>query len=143
MSAFDSAIASNLIHRGADPDHRLADGTTPRLRAIDSGSVGLAYCLLGDAARLDEAARVHLLERARQWHEKGAVARACALEYPDMDHAAWWEIICTVAERQDVETWEAAGSSRSLYRRFGAEVLNASTRGRHVRRPKPFRTTRP
>ncbi|SOE53531.1 Ankyrin repeat-containing protein [Streptomyces sp. OV198] len=189
ISAFNSTIAGYLVEGGADPDRQLSDGTTPRLRAVDSGSIGLADCLLGAAAQLSEATRVELLARARQWHEMGPVAmlrertsasdpvervrirdrewsadyheirlggmtvrdghtgiltllekhfglhpgiaelaaRACALEYPDWEHAAWWEITRTLAQRQDNETWEAATALRAhpdpLHRRFGAEVL--------------------
>ncbi|MFD5932786.1 MULTISPECIES: HEAT repeat domain-containing protein [unclassified Streptomyces] len=189
ISAFNSTIAGYLVQDGADPDRQLPDGTTPRLRAVDSGSIGLAYCLLGEAALLSEATRVELLARARQWHEMGPVAmlreragasdpverlrirdrewfteyhelrlggitvrdghtgiltllekhfglhpgfdelaaRACALECPDREHAAWWEITSTLAERQNDETWEAAAALRAhpnpLHRRFGAEVL--------------------
>ncbi|AUY53612.1 HEAT repeat domain-containing protein [Streptomyces sp. CB01881] len=189
VSAFHSTIAGYLVGGGADPDRRLPDGTTPLLRAIDSGSIGLVFCLLGDAALTSEATRVELLARARQWHEMGPVAmlrqrtgasdevervrirdrewftdyhelrlggltvrdghtgiltvlekhfglhlgvdelaaRACALEYPDYDHAVWSEIVHTLARRQDDETWEAAAALRGhpdpLHRRFGAEVL--------------------
>ncbi|WP_432038532.1 ankyrin repeat domain-containing protein [Streptomyces cucumeris] len=189
VSAFHSTIASYLVHGGADPDRRLPDGTTPLLRAIDSGSIGLVFCLLGDAALTSAATRVELLARARQWHEIGPIAmlrqrtgasdevervrirdrewftdyhelrlggmtvrdghtgiltllekhfglhldidelaaRACALEYPDYEHAVWWEIVTTLAKRQDDETWEAAAALRAhpdpLHRRFGAEVL--------------------
>ncbi|WP_159050578.1 HEAT repeat domain-containing protein [Streptomyces cellostaticus] len=189
ISAFNSTIASYLVEGGADPDRQLPDGTTPRLRAVDSGSIGLADCLLGGAALIGEATRAELLARARQWHEMGPVAmlrertgasdavervrirdrewcteyheirlggitvrdghtgiltllekhfglhlgidelaaRACALEYPDYEHAVWSEIVRTLARRQNDETWEAAAALRGhpdpLHRRFGAEVL--------------------
>ncbi|MEW1911332.1 ankyrin repeat domain-containing protein [Kitasatospora sp. NPDC085895] len=189
ISAFHSTIASYLVKGSADPDRQLPDGTTPLLRAIDSGSIGLVSSLLGDAALTSEATRVELLARARQWHERGPVAmlrertgtsdavervriqdrewsteyhelrlggmtvrdghtgiltllekhfglhlsvdelaaRACALEYPDYDHAVWSEIVHTLARRQDDETWEAAAALRDhpdpVHRRFGAEVL--------------------
>lgn len=64
ISAFNSTIAGYLVEGGADPDRQLSDGTTPRLRAVDSGSIGLAHCLLGAAAQLSEATRVELLARA-------------------------------------------------------------------------------
>jgi hypothetical protein len=54
-------------------------------------------------------------------------ARACALEYPDWEHAVWSEIVRTLARRQNDETWEAAAALRGrpdlLHRRFGTEVL--------------------
>ncbi|MFF1788062.1 ankyrin repeat domain-containing protein [Kitasatospora sp. NPDC058243] len=189
ISAFNSTIASYLVEGGADTDRQLPDGTTPLLRAIDSGSIGLVFSLLGDAALTSEATRVELLARARRWHETGTVAmlrertgtsggaervrirdrewtteyhelrlggmtvrdghtgiltllekhfglrlgidelaaRACALEYPDYEHAVWSEIVSTLARRQDDETWEAAAALRDhpdpLHRRLGAEVL--------------------
>ncbi|MFF3595570.1 HEAT repeat domain-containing protein [Kitasatospora indigofera] len=189
ISAFNSTIAGCLVGGGADADRRLPDGTTPLLRAVDSGSIGLVHSLLGDAARTSEATRAELLARARRWHETGPVAmlrertgvsdvvegvrirdrewtteyhelrlggltvrdghpgiltlleehfglhlgvdeladRACALEYPDYEHAVWSEIVHTLARRQDDETWEAAAALRRhpdpLHRRFGAEVL--------------------
>ncbi|TQF02578.1 hypothetical protein E6W39_10280 [Kitasatospora acidiphila] len=189
ISAFSSSVAGYLVAGGADAVRRLPDGTTPLLRAVDSGSIGLVHCLLGEAALLGEATRAELLARARQWHETGPVAmlrqqtgspgpvervrvrdrewsteyheirlggttvrdghpgiltlvekhlglrpgvgelaaRACALEYPDREHAAWWEITGTLAERQDDATWQAAAALRAhpdpLHRRFGAEVL--------------------
>ncbi|WP_179121659.1 ankyrin repeat domain-containing protein [Streptomyces avermitilis] len=36
ISAFNSTIASYLVEGGADPGRRLPDGSTPRLRAVDS-----------------------------------------------------------------------------------------------------------
>jgi hypothetical protein len=189
ISAFHSTIAGYLVGGGADPDRRLPDGTTPLLRAVDSGSIGLVFSLLSDAVLTSEATRVELLARARQWHETGPIAmlrqrtgaseevervrirdrewftdyhelrlggmtvrdghtgiltllekhfglhlafdelasRACALEYPDWEHAVWSEIVRTLGRRQDGETWEAAAALRGhpdpLYRRFGVEVL--------------------
>ncbi|MFD7415120.1 hypothetical protein [Kitasatospora purpeofusca] len=189
VAAFDSSVADYLVSGGADAARRLPDGTTPQLRAVDSGSISLASSLLGDVAVLDESTRTELLARARQWHETGAVAmlrmrtgssgtvervrvrdrewstdyheirlggvavrdghtgvltfvekhfglrpgveelaaRACALEFPDREHASWREITKTLAERQDGETWDAAAALRAhpdpLHRRFGAEVL--------------------
>ncbi|MCQ9131859.1 ankyrin repeat domain-containing protein [Streptomyces hilarionis] len=189
ISAFNSTIAGYLVEGGADPDRRLPDGSTPRLRAVDSGSIGLVFGLLGGSALIGEATRAELMARARQWHETGPVtmlreltgtsdavervrirdkewstdyhelrlggmtvrdghagiltvlekhfgqhlgfgelaARACALEYPDYEHAVWSEIVHTVARRQNDETWEAAaalrGHSDPVHRRFGAEVL--------------------
>ncbi|MEU8795650.1 ankyrin repeat domain-containing protein [Streptomyces sp. NPDC048643] len=189
ITAFHSSIASYLMASGADPDCPLPDGTTPRLRAVDSGSIALASSLLGDPALVTEPVRAALLVRARQWHKTGPIAmlrertastdpverlrvrdapwsteydeirlggeavrdgqagtltyleecfglhlqiveladRACALEYPDREHASWYQITNTLAERQDDETWEAAAALRThpdpLHRRFGLEVL--------------------
>ncbi|GAA0317986.1 hypothetical protein GCM10010302_66310 [Streptomyces polychromogenes] len=189
ISAFNSTIASYLVKGGADTDRQLPDGTTPLLQGTDSGSIGLVFSLLGDAALTSEATRAELLAHARRWHEKGPVAmlrertgtsdkvervrirdrewtteyhelrlggltvrdghtgiltllekhfglhlgidelaaRACALDYPDYEHAVWSEIVHTVARRQDDETWEAAAALRNhpdpLHRRFGVEVL--------------------
>ncbi|MFG2823468.1 ankyrin repeat domain-containing protein [Kitasatospora sp. NPDC048365] len=205
ISAFNLTIAGYLVEGGADPDRRLPDGTTPLLRAIDRGSIGLVFCLLGDAALISEATRVELLARARQWHEMGPVAmlrqrtgasdevervrvrdrewftdyhelrlggmtvrdghtgiltllekyfglhlgidelaaRACALEYPDYEHAVWSEIVTTLAKRQNDETWKAAAALRDhpdpLHRRFGAEVLVClHLEADHTNVPSPF-----
>ncbi|MFH8680637.1 hypothetical protein [Streptomyces lydicus] len=205
IAACDSAVAASLVQGGADVVRRLPDGSTPQLRAVDSGSVGLVRCLLGDVALLGEATRAELLARARQWHGTGPVAvlrertgssdpvervrvrdrewsteyheirlggmtvrdghtgvltfletqfglrpgvdelaaRACALEHPDREHAAWWEITSTLAARQDDETWEAAAALRAhpdpLRRRFGAETLVSLNLGDPVSdAPSPF-----
>ncbi|MFJ4341207.1 HEAT repeat domain-containing protein [Streptomyces sp. NPDC088915] len=73
VAAFRSSIAGELASAGADVLRRLDDGSTPLLRAVDSGSVGLVSSLL-DVTPLDGAARAELLARAREWHERGPVA---------------------------------------------------------------------
>ncbi|MYV64473.1 hypothetical protein GT043_00525 [Streptomyces sp. SID2131] len=73
VAAFRSSIAGELASAGADVLRRLDDGSTPLLRAVDSGSVGLVFGLL-DAPLLDGAVRAELLARAREWHERGPVA---------------------------------------------------------------------
>ncbi|WP_435189795.1 hypothetical protein [Streptomyces sp. bgisy126] len=74
VAAFKSPVAGELKSGGADALRRLDDGSTPLLRAVDSGSVGLVFGLLGDVALLDGATRAELLARAREWHERGPVA---------------------------------------------------------------------
>ncbi|GAA1402154.1 hypothetical protein GCM10009639_45340 [Kitasatospora putterlickiae] len=74
IAAFDEAVADELVLHGADPVRRLPDGTTPQLRAVDSGSIGLTLGLLGEVSLLGEATRAELLARARHWHERGPVA---------------------------------------------------------------------
>ncbi|MET8955679.1 ankyrin repeat domain-containing protein [Streptomyces sp. NPDC004393] len=69
ISAFNSTIASYLVEGGADPDRQLSDGTTPRLRAVDSGSIGLARCLLGEASLLSEPPAWNC------WHAPGSRGR--------------------------------------------------------------------
>ncbi|MFJ7126796.1 hypothetical protein [Streptomyces sp. NPDC098101] len=73
VTGFKSLVAGQLKYAGADALRRLDDGSTPLLRAVDSGSVGLVLSLL-DASLLDGAARAELLARAREWHERGPVA---------------------------------------------------------------------
>ncbi|WP_104814252.1 ankyrin repeat domain-containing protein [Kitasatospora sp. MMS16-BH015] len=74
VAAFDASVAGHLVTGGADASRRLPDGTTPLLRAVDSGSVGLVRALLDEPPSLHGSARAELLARARQWHETGAVA---------------------------------------------------------------------
>ncbi|MFC7928781.1 hypothetical protein [Streptomyces cinereoruber] len=74
VAAFKSLVARELVNGGADALRRLDDGSTPLLRAVDSGFVGLVLSLLGDVTLLDAAARAELLARAREWHERGPVA---------------------------------------------------------------------
>ncbi|MFJ8623420.1 ankyrin repeat domain-containing protein [Kitasatospora sp. NPDC093550] len=76
VAAFDSNAAGYLVEAGADALRRLPDGSTPLLRAVDSGSVGLVLEVLGgdDESPPDGPARAELLARARRWHERGPVA---------------------------------------------------------------------
>ncbi|SDT83231.1 HEAT repeat-containing protein [Streptomyces sp. TLI_053] len=74
-AGFDHLTAEILVEGGADPDRELADGSTPLLRAVDTGSPALVAAVLGDAPRLrvPEASRRQLLGLARHWYEIGVV----------------------------------------------------------------------
>ncbi|GAA4882035.1 hypothetical protein GCM10023235_73170 [Kitasatospora terrestris] len=75
VAGLDHRTAELLVDAGADQDRDLPDGSTPLLRAVDTGSPALVRAVLGDEPRLrlPEAARHRLLDRARHWHETGAV----------------------------------------------------------------------
>ncbi|MFG2825270.1 HEAT repeat domain-containing protein [Kitasatospora sp. NPDC048365] len=75
VAGLDHRTAEVLIDAGADQDRELPDGSTPLLRAVDTGSPTLVGTVLGNEPRLrlPEAARQRLLDRARHWHETGAV----------------------------------------------------------------------
>ncbi|MFG3142362.1 ankyrin repeat domain-containing protein [Streptomyces sp. NPDC048211] len=74
IAAFDEPVASVLTEAGADPRRPLPDGTTPLLRAVDSGTVSVVLAVLpGPGEPLDESVRAELLARARHWHEAGVV----------------------------------------------------------------------
>ncbi|MFJ5550944.1 HEAT repeat domain-containing protein [Streptomyces sp. NPDC093225] len=76
VAAFDEEVAEALVDGGADPYRRLPDGSTPLLRAVDSGYVGVAVWALsgGDPQRIRPDARAELLARARPWSEHGTEA---------------------------------------------------------------------
>ncbi|WP_329116591.1 ankyrin repeat domain-containing protein [Streptomyces sp. NBC_01465] len=73
VAAYDSPVTDALMNGGADANRPLPNGETPLLQAIDGGSNSLASRLLGDPARLSEATRTQLLDRARHWHEAGVI----------------------------------------------------------------------
>ncbi|MFD8861047.1 HEAT repeat domain-containing protein [Streptomyces vinaceus] len=92
VAAHDFAAAEALVGAGADPDRVLPDGTTPLLRAVESGSPAVVRALLRDDARLrlPEAERARLLETARRWYEEGAQARLRRLTgEAGPAHTAW------------------------------------------------------
>ncbi|GHB72812.1 hypothetical protein GCM10010331_70950 [Streptomyces xanthochromogenes] len=74
VAGFDDESAEALTEGGADADRELADGTTPLVRAVDSGSPALVDALIGDAPRrrLPEVVQHRLLSLARHWMETGA-----------------------------------------------------------------------
>ncbi|MGX1561242.1 ankyrin repeat domain-containing protein [Streptomyces sp. NPDC055506] len=74
VAAYDAPVAEALIESGADPLRRLPDGTTPLLRAVDSGSTGLTIAVMPELVELRPADREELLERARHWTRTGAEA---------------------------------------------------------------------
>lgn len=80
MAAYAYRAAGALVRAGADPDRALPDGTTPLLRAVESGSSAVVDALLWSQflpkpeERLPEAERVRLLDAARRWYGAGAEA---------------------------------------------------------------------
>ncbi|WP_231978115.1 HEAT repeat domain-containing protein [Streptomyces sp. TLI_053] len=75
VARFDHLTAKVLVDGGADQDRELPDGSTPLLRAVDTGSPTLVSAVLGNEPRLrlPEASRRELLDLARHWHETGAL----------------------------------------------------------------------
>ncbi|WSW95129.1 ankyrin repeat domain-containing protein [Streptomyces sp. NBC_00989] len=74
VAAYDGPVAEALIKGGADRDRRLPDGSTPLLRAVDSGSLELTITLFWDCEGHPTTAEPsELLTRARRWHESGVV----------------------------------------------------------------------
>ncbi|MET9658203.1 ankyrin repeat domain-containing protein [Streptomyces sp. NPDC006510] len=51
VAAYDDPLAEVLMGAGADRDRRLADGSTPLMRAVDSGSLTLTRALFHAAWR--------------------------------------------------------------------------------------------
>ncbi|MDN0193770.1 HEAT repeat domain-containing protein [Streptomyces sp. S.PNR 29] len=74
VAAYDEPLAEALLEAGADPLRRLPDGTTPLLRAVDSGSHVLTEALVRHRTPLPAPERAELLTRARHWTEAGAQA---------------------------------------------------------------------
>ncbi|MFF9839796.1 HEAT repeat domain-containing protein [Streptomyces sp. NPDC013740] len=75
VTEFDHLIAGILVEGGADQDRELPDGSTPVLRAVDTGSPALVGAVLGDSPglRIPKASQRQLLDLARHWYETGAV----------------------------------------------------------------------
>ncbi|MFD8705188.1 HEAT repeat domain-containing protein [Kitasatospora sp. NPDC059648] len=75
VARFDHLTAEVLVDGGADQDRELADGSTPLLRAVDTGSPALVSTVLGKEPRLrlPEASQRELLDLARHWYETGVV----------------------------------------------------------------------
>ncbi len=75
VAGFDHLTAEVLVDGGADQDCELPDGSTPLLRAVDTGSPTLVNVVIGDAPRLrvPDAFRQQLLDLARQWYEGGVL----------------------------------------------------------------------
>ncbi|MET9615417.1 HEAT repeat domain-containing protein [Kitasatospora indigofera] len=75
VAGFDHLTAEVLVDGGADQDCELPDGSTPLLRAVDTGSPTLVNVVIGDAPRLrvPDALRQQLLDLARQWYESGVL----------------------------------------------------------------------
>ncbi|MDR3083597.1 MAG: HEAT repeat domain-containing protein, partial [Streptomyces sp.] len=74
VAAFDGPVADALVNGGADRDRRLPDGSTPLLRAVDSGSLELTITLFWDGdGHPTRTEPSELLARARHWHESGVV----------------------------------------------------------------------
>ncbi|MEU4033180.1 ankyrin repeat domain-containing protein [Streptomyces collinus] len=65
IAARDEPVAEALVEHGADPLRRLPDGTTPLLRAVDTGSLWLVRAVLPELVRLPGPAREELLDHAR------------------------------------------------------------------------------
>ncbi|MGW1774735.1 ankyrin repeat domain-containing protein [Streptomyces sp. NPDC002104] len=80
VASYAYALARVLVEAGADPDRVLPDGTTPLLRAVESGSRAVVGALLWsqDLAkpeeRLPQTERTRLLDAARRWYGAGAEA---------------------------------------------------------------------
>ncbi|WP_327305243.1 HEAT repeat domain-containing protein [Streptomyces sp. NBC_01298] len=80
VAAYDQEAAEALVAAGADPDRVLPDGSTPLLRAVESGSRAMVGALLWSQdlpdpeERLPEAERARLLDAARRWYRAGAEA---------------------------------------------------------------------
>ncbi|MFD6888498.1 HEAT repeat domain-containing protein [Streptomyces sp. NPDC059957] len=81
VAAYDHGAAEALVEAGADPDRVLPDGTTPLLRAVESGSPAVVGALLWSrdlaepGERLPEEERARLLDAARRWYGVGAEAQ--------------------------------------------------------------------
>ncbi|EFG03759.1 Hypothetical protein SCLAV_p0268 (plasmid) [Streptomyces clavuligerus] len=75
VAGFDDLTAEVLVDGGANQDLVLQDGSTPLLRAVDTGSPTLVTMILGEAPRLrlPAAHRQRLLDLARHWYEVGVV----------------------------------------------------------------------
>ncbi|ANP55571.1 hypothetical protein J2Z21_006464 [Streptomyces griseochromogenes] len=67
IAAYDDPVAEALVEYGADPLRRLPDGTTPLLRAVDSGSLWLMWAVFPEVVQRPGPAREELLDRARHW----------------------------------------------------------------------------
>ncbi|MFK0285458.1 HEAT repeat domain-containing protein [Streptomyces sp. NPDC090499] len=66
ISAHDQPVAEALVQGGADPLRRLPDGTTPLLRAVETGSPGLAWAVVPETALYPGPLREELLDHARR-----------------------------------------------------------------------------
>ncbi|MFD8315780.1 HEAT repeat domain-containing protein [Kitasatospora purpeofusca] len=75
VARLDHSTAEVLVDGGADQDRELPDGSTPLLRAVDTGSPTLVSMVIGTAPRLrlPETSRQQLLDLARHWFETGVV----------------------------------------------------------------------
>ncbi|WP_406087028.1 HEAT repeat domain-containing protein [Kitasatospora purpeofusca] len=75
VARLDHSTAEVLVDGGADQDRELPDGSTPLLRAVDTGSPTLVSTMLGTEPRLrlSETSRQQLLDLARHWFETGVV----------------------------------------------------------------------
>ncbi|MFJ9446938.1 hypothetical protein ACIRRH_34540 [Kitasatospora sp. NPDC101235] len=75
VAGLDHLTAEVLVDGGANQDLELPDGSTPLVRAVDTGSPTLVTVVLGDAPRLrvPEASQRQLLDLARHWYEVGVV----------------------------------------------------------------------
>ncbi|MFI9152786.1 hypothetical protein [Streptomyces sp. NPDC053367] len=74
VAAYEEPVAEALRAAGADALRPLPDGSTPLLRALDSGSPWLTLAVLPDRAAYPGPLREQLLERARHWARTGAEA---------------------------------------------------------------------
>ncbi|MQS16228.1 hypothetical protein F7Q99_29375 [Streptomyces kaniharaensis] len=75
VAGLDHLTAEVLVDGGANQDRELPDGSTPLVRAVDTGSPALVTVVLGDAPRLrvPKASQRQLLDLARHWYEIGVV----------------------------------------------------------------------
>ncbi|MFI1764292.1 HEAT repeat domain-containing protein [Streptomyces sp. NPDC020800] len=67
IAAYDEPVAEALVEYRADALRRLPDGTTPLLRAVESGSLWLMWAVFPEVAQRPGPAREELLDRARHW----------------------------------------------------------------------------
>ncbi|MGW0884473.1 hypothetical protein [Streptomyces sp. NPDC002671] len=67
IAAYDQPVAGALVEAGADALRGLPDGTTPLLRAVESGSLWLMWAVFPEVVRRPGPAREELLDRARHW----------------------------------------------------------------------------
>ncbi|MFF5025852.1 hypothetical protein ACFY2J_16765 [Streptomyces collinus] len=74
IAAHAEPVAEVLVEYGADPLRRLPDGTTPLLRAVDTGSPWLMWAVFPEVVRRPGPAREELLARARHRARTGAEA---------------------------------------------------------------------
>lgn len=73
LGRFDVKAVTALVAGGADRGAELADGTTPLVRAVDTGSPAVVQALLGEGLQVPEAEQRRVLDLARHWFETGAV----------------------------------------------------------------------